>query len=254
MTGETHESGAASWPSEYWQTASQPLTSLAFIAPWLVAYEWGLWHFGHSPHDQNAADYWMRTVLAGLGFTQYFLLPLLVVSALLAWHHLTRKPWRIHWAVLPVMLVECIVLALVLLATARLLGAIWDGWEAAALETAPWSAASGAARRLVGCVGAGVHEELLFRLILLPLTAGLLRLVGFSPVVSFAAAAVVSGLLFSAAHHLPGGEPFQAYRFTFRAIAGCLFAALFLLRGLGIAVGAHAVYDILVFGLSGSGD
>jgi hypothetical protein len=48
-------------------------------------------------------------------------------------------------------------------------------------------------------------------------------------------------------HHLGTyGEPFDAFVFLFRTLAGCYFAGLFLCRGLGIAVGAHACYDIIV--------
>jgi hypothetical protein len=52
---------------------------------------------------------------------------------------------------------------------------------------------------------------------------------------------------FAAAHHVgPYGEPMNPYVFLFRAIAGLYFTVLFIARGFGIAVGAHAGYDILV--------
>jgi membrane protease YdiL (CAAX protease family) len=60
------------------------------------------------------------------------------------------------------------------------------------------------------------------------------------------AAAFASAVLFSAAHHAgPYGEPFDRYVFVFRTIAGLYFAAIFVVRGFGIAVGAHACYDVL---------
>jgi hypothetical protein len=60
-------------------------------------------------------------------------------------------------------------------------------------------------------------------------------------------AAVVSAVLFAAAHHLGAGlESFQATVFLYRTLAGLYFAWLFALRGFGIAVGAHAGYDVLV--------
>ena len=61
-------------------------------------------------------------------------------------------------------------------------------------------------------------------------------------------------MLFAAAHHLvPGGEPFQAFDFAFRTLAGGFFAVVFLYRGFGIAAGSHAVYDLLVGILFGAG-
>ena len=60
-------------------------------------------------------------------------------------------------------------------------------------------------------------------------------------------AAVGSALAFAAAHHVgPHGEPMVAARFLFRTAAGLYFTALYVFRGFGIAVGAHAGYDILV--------
>ena len=56
-----------------------------------------------------------------------------------------------------------------------------------------------------------------------------------------------SSLLFAGAHHLGShGEPFDPIVFSFRAAAGMYFAFLYCWRGYGIAVGAHAGYDVLV--------
>jgi hypothetical protein len=60
-------------------------------------------------------------------------------------------------------------------------------------------------------------------------------------------AAVTSAAAFSGAHHLgPYGEPYDNYRFLFRTLAGVYFTAIYQLRGFGIAVGGHALYDVLV--------
>ena len=80
--------------------------------------------------------------------------------------------------------------------------------------------------RLVSYIGAGVYEETMFRLMLLPLTTAIFRTVGFKPRPSVLLAAVVTSLLFSAAHHVGAhGEPFDAFRFTFRFAAGMMFCA-----------------------------
>ena len=63
----------------------------------------------------------------------------------------------------------------------------------------------------------------------------------------------LTSLLFSAAHNIgPAGEPLRWFSFLFRFIAGVFFAILFVYRGYGIAVGTHALYDILIGLLSGS--
>jgi hypothetical protein len=60
-------------------------------------------------------------------------------------------------------------------------------------------------------------------------------------------AMTASALAFAGAHHIgPLAEPCVWFNFIFRWLAGLFFAGVFVLRGFGIAVGAHAAYDILV--------
>jgi membrane protease YdiL (CAAX protease family) len=103
------------------------------------------------------------------------------------------------------------------------------------------------AARVVTFVGAGIYEELLFRLILYSAIQLLLQMLLAPKMVAVSVAAVVSAAGFAAAHHIgPYGEPFKETIFLFRFLAGMYFAALYQFRGFGIAVGAHACYDVLV--------
>ncbi len=97
--------------------------------------------------------------------------------------------------------------------------------------------------RIVLSAGAGLHEELVFRLLLVPgLAIAFERLVGLSRTAAIVGAALVSSALFAGAHHL-AGEPFDGWVFAFRAVAGIVFAALFLWRGFAVTAWAHAAYD-----------
>jgi membrane protease YdiL (CAAX protease family) len=99
----------------------------------------------------------------------------------------------------------------------------------------------------VAFAGAGLYEEALFRLALLPLVACGVRLIGFSRPASLVAAVALTSLMFAAAHHVgPEREALVLSTFTFRASAGAFFAAIFLFRGFGIAAGAHVAYDVFV--------
>jgi membrane protease YdiL (CAAX protease family) len=96
-------------------------------------------------------------------------------------------------------------------------------------------------------LGAGIYEEVLFRLLLFTGLVWLGQHLKIPQLIAVPVAAVGSGLLFSAAHHIcPYGEKFDGYVFLFRALAGVYFALLFKTRGFGVAVGAHAIYDVLV--------
>ena len=86
--------------------------------------------------------------------------------------------------------------------------------------------------------GAGLHEELVFRLLIY---GGMMKLfdryTNIDRKKTIAIALVVSSILFSLAHHIPPhGEPFALWPFAFRTLAGGMFAALYHLRGLSVAV------------------
>jgi membrane protease YdiL (CAAX protease family) len=105
------------------------------------------------------------------------------------------------------------------------------------------------AARIVGYFGAGVYEEVLFRLALIPLLAGLLRALGDSPRGSLWGAAVAASLIFSAAHYrafTQVGDAFSWDTFLFRFAAGMIFSAIFIYRGFGISAGAHTLYDVAI--------
>jgi hypothetical protein len=102
-------------------------------------------------------------------------------------------------------------------------------------------------------VGAGIYEELVFRLILICVLMVLFQdLIGLSHQNAIALSVLMSAALFSAHHHiiwidgrLARSAPFNWTEFGFRTIAGIYFALLFAIRGFGITAGTHAFYDII---------
>jgi hypothetical protein len=219
----------------YWTQSRRPLVSLLFIAPLLAAYEAAVLLLG----AQNGADAAMRWLLERLGFGQHLLLPIAAVSLLLAWHYLSRQPWRFSPGVVPLMAVESLLLGLCLRAGSLAQNAL--------LATGYGDALKANLREAAGFLGAGIYEELLFRLILLSLMTWGLHRAGVAPRTGVIVAVVLNGLLFAAAHHIgPGGEsPVYWPRFLFRTMAGIFFSVVFLYRGFGIAAGSHAAYDLL---------
>jgi hypothetical protein len=111
---------------------------------------------------------------------------------------------------------------------------------------------TGLIAKVVLAFGAGVHEELLFRLLIL---SGLLafcdKLLGMPRLLAVAIAFLVSSALFSAAHHVIGGEPWRLGVFVYRLLCGLVFATLFQVRGFAVAVYTHALYDVFVLIMHG---
>jgi len=99
----------------------------------------------------------------------------------------------------------------------------------------------------VASMGAGVYEELVFRLGLFAGLAMVVRALGVRMVLALLFAAIVSSAMFSYAHHIgPMGEPFATRVFVYRALAGLAFTAIFYFRLLAHAVYAHFLYDVYV--------
>ena len=228
----------------YWTQSRQPLASLLFISPLLITYELGVVSLGPAA-VRNGADAWLRLLLDSIGFGQYLLLPILTACVLLAWHHTTRQPWRVPGRIFYGMTAESLLAAGVLLGVLQLQGQLLQVAANSHLAVGE-GAWLDVVRTRVGYLGAGIYEELMFRLLLLSFFVLGLRAVGLGGTVAIVAAIVASSLLFSWAHYWGAREAFRLFSFLFRFLAGVFFSLLFLYRGFGIAAAAHAGYDILV--------
>jgi membrane protease YdiL (CAAX protease family) len=246
--------------SDYWRESARPLVSLALVGPLIVLYEAAVLVL-ETETLRGGADFWLRRVLAHTGLDHPLLLPLAVCGLLLAWHHARRDPWRVELGVVARMGLEATAYGAALALVGQLV--LWTNGQAppsAGLvrEVALSPASASPLGALVGCLGAGIYEELLFRLLLLPPCVAAARAAGLNRWASLLAAIAATSLIFAAAHYraaaelmapsadLVAGEVFDAASFAFRTAAGALFAALFAQRGFGIAVGAHVVYDALL--------
>ncbi len=103
------------------------------------------------------------------------------------------------------------------------------------------------AANLVGSLGAGIFEELVFRLGLMSALVWVgVRVVHAWSVPKWVVGLVavfVSALVFAWFHHLCG-EPYERTRFLFRTTAGVLLGLLMWFRGYGVCVYTHTFYDV----------
>ncbi len=232
----------------YYYVTQRPWPSLLFILPMLLFTEL-MTYFRHR-NGQGSSELvatWLveRTIdevvrsFGGSGFYSY--LPgLLTVATLLAWHIAARHAWRIDLSVFPGMLGESLVWTLPLFVFHRVLHqAVLAGSSQA--QTA-WLDA------IVSSMGAGIYEELVFRLICI--TILVIVLIDLCRLPRTPAAVLImlsSAVLFAVQHNPPlGAEPFETVRFLFRTAAGLYLAGLFIFRGFGVAAGCHAFYNVIV--------
>ncbi|WP_246196519.1 CPBP family intramembrane glutamic endopeptidase [Aquisphaera giovannonii] len=236
--------------TSYWSATRRPLPSLILVAPLILMYELGVvWQGGSGAAVRTGADAWMRRLLSSVGMTDQWLPPLALVLILLAWQVCSPRNWRFSPSTLVGMVLESGLLAIALVGISRLIDVGFTFLDqhpplALAVEARPGLSPYAP---LIGFLGAGVYEEALFRLILVPVFFHTLKILQMPQVLASALAVTGSALLFSLAHHAgTPGEAFTWYAFVFRWTAGVFFAWVFIVRGFGIAVGTHTAYDVLV--------
>ncbi|MEZ6057271.1 MAG: CPBP family intramembrane glutamic endopeptidase [Planctomycetaceae bacterium] len=253
--------------SRYWFEARRPFAALLFLLPLLAIYEFGVLSLGvESVIARNGADCWMRGWLMQVGMTHHWVLPLLVVGVLITWHVQTGDRWRCSFETLKGMFGESLLFAILLVTFGQLLnlGFRHYGLETASIPGDAQRQSSVVASRAISFIGAGVYEEVLFRLAAIPACFYLLRAILVPRSLAVATSVVGTSLLFALAHYLGGtvdgfapsqivntawhiaDTPALWYSFAFRLLAGLCFSMLFVLRGFGITVGSHALYDLLV--------
>ena len=240
---------------DYWILARRPLACLVFLLPLLAIYEAGvIWMGGENPAQvRNGADAWMRDLLDSAGVPLGFVLPILVIIVLMGWHIKDRHRWQVSGETLMGMFAESLLFAFALIVAGQLQNLAFEKLGNPEIPLAVRSAqqtgliGGETAARTITYVGAGIYEEVLFRLCLLPICFGMFRVLKLNKTWAAVMAVISTSLLFSIAHHIgPTGEAFRLFPFTFRLVAGLFFSGLFVLRGFGITVGTHAAYDVLV--------
>ena len=240
-------------PGTYFARTRRPVVCLAFLAPLLAVYELGaVWIAVSGGPDLGAggADGWLRCGLAQAGPAAALALPAVVAAVLLGWNFYGQHRWAVDGETLAGMFGESVLFAALLAGAAMgvrtLLPAADAGAVTADLSHADETDPPPAAVRAVGAVGAGIYEELVFRLALLPLGYGLFRLLRCGPRGAALLSVAATSLLFALCHHLgPAAEVPRWVPFCFRAAAGAALAGLFWVRGFGVAAGTHAAYDLL---------
>ncbi|NQV73439.1 CPBP family intramembrane metalloprotease [bacterium] len=107
--------------------------------------------------------------------------------------------------------------------------------------------APGTMTMLVLSIGAGLYEELIFRVVLVGGLFLILNNFLGKRNLAYVIAAVIGAFIFSSVHYIGAlGDVFTLSSFTFRFLFGLVLNVIFLLRGFGVAAWTHAIYDILV--------
>lgn len=264
-------------PGSYLDRTSRPIYALVYLLGFIILYEAGtllihpdalrqsLEQTSMSPNacipqTRVVAFIWVQELLGFLGFSGnmvWIATPLVVVVILLALQMTSKTSWKVSLIDLLFMTFECIILSGPLIVLSLLLNRTPPPPSVQAAIIPLASTVEGISSNvwvdIVTGIGAGIYEELIFRLILICLLMAILQdLLGVKKIQAAVISILISSLLFSLHHHLfyisgqwGTGEVFLLRKFVFRILAGIYFAVLFTIRGFGVTAGTHAFYDIL---------
>lgn len=243
--------------SSYYRASRAPRYSILFALPLLAFYELLgviLAPPGATMQIRNGAEVLLDELFSAAVGPRG---PLVLMAAIiglcvwLVWRDMRTSGAKLSGATFAMMLGESLLLAALFgivigTITAKLLGAMH------ALVIPPLAASPIAGMswptKLMLALGAGLFEELLFRVLLVGTLATAGRtLLGMSRGAAGVVAVVIGALVFSAFHYVGAyGDTFTLQSFLFRALSGVAFSALYLLRGFGITAWTHALYDVIV--------
>lgn len=242
--------------SSYLRTTRSATYSILFALPLLLLYELGAAYLSAGGHSslRNGADVLLRTLLAAGGVDGTIPFTALLIAVGLGIIVLEQRKRKV-----PLRAAPFVGMALESIGYALVFGAVIGGLTQWILQPGLLLAAARSplealsrGEGLVLSLGAGIYEELVFRVILVGGFFAVFRGSGLARGQAGVFSALLAALVFSAFHYVgPYGDPWALPSFLFRFLAGLAFSVLFLVRGFGITAWTHALYDVLVLTIRG---
>ncbi len=246
----------ASGGEAYVTASAQPLHTLIFLLPLVVAYELGAGMYLGANGGVGIGNIRAHSLILGafqdMGALGRFVPTALMLVVLLVWHVLARHPWRVRPMFVGAMLAESLLWTIPLLVLVALVQfALGSGAPAAAgteAQGTPSILTLPVPARVTLSLGAGLYEEFLFRMVGIALLHSILVDVArLSERVGTMLAVLGAAGAFAFYHDLsaPSGGILWT-KATSLVLAGAYFGVIYVLRGFGVVVAVHALYDVFV--------
>ena len=226
---------------DYLKKSKSSFYSFVITLPIFLVYELGIFLMRDTEFSyiKNGADVLIEEAISTLGFDIFYIsssLFLLVFFIVAYYQKRNYDSFKIYKSYLFLMLFESLIYASLLL---FFLGSMGLYLMDISVENVQFN--------LILSLGAGIYEELIFRVFSLFIFYRLVKFI-FKSMNHFSAqffALFLSSILFSLFHFI-GAESFTQDAFTIRFIAGILLGLLYINRGFGITAITHSFYDIFV--------
>jgi membrane protease YdiL (CAAX protease family) len=235
---------------DYMRRSRSAWYSFLFVLPLLALYHIGVvvTNLIQGGAVINGADAMLQAALHGIGVGGWFASGWFLAAVAGVWIYRadpTARREPVQRRTFALMLAESVLYALLFGGVVASAVRALMPWVNTGLQIGP---SLGFGRSLTLSLGAGLYEELVFRVIGMGGLYWLLRRAfSVQETPAAVAAATLSSVLFSLAHYIgPLGDTFRLSTFLFRFVAGMVLAAIYRTRGFGIAAGTHALYDVCV--------
>lgn len=228
----------------YFRDTRGLLYSYLISLPLLLLYEVLIYISQPDPEQavRISVDVWIKTLfsLAGTNVISVTL----VVAALLGMVILYRERKKLRYlrpGYFAGMLLEATLYALLLAGVlSALVGAL-------GMVQAEGGGGLTTVQQLALSLGAGLYEELFFRVLLVGGLYFILQRLLERKWLAFSLSVLAAAILFSGAHYIGEmGDSFTLASFLFRFLFGLALNAVYLWRGFGMAAWTHAIYDLMV--------
>jgi membrane protease YdiL (CAAX protease family) len=231
--------------SSYLRESSTLLYSYLICLPLLLLYE--LLIYISQPNAEYlvriSVDAWFKAIFSVLGLNALSITLLIAALAgvFILWRerHRLRKIRKYYFFV---MLGEALIYAFIL---AILISGIIQSLMLLSAQTTLEELPK--LQLLALSLGAGLYEELFFRVILVSFLVWTFTIILAKKWMAYTSAVIVAALCFSYVHYIGEfGDPFTLGSFLFRFLFGLALNLIYVIRGFGMAAWTHAIYDILV--------
>lgn len=229
----------------YFNTTHTLLYSYFVSLPLLLMYE--LLIFLSKPDSEQivriSVDVWIKTLFSYIG--RDVLSISLIIIALIGFFVIYRERGRLSTLkgnYFFYMIAEATVYAFLLaLLISTTVSGLLQAVQANPVESLSMT------QKLALSLGAGLYEELFFRVILVSGLLYLFKRIFTRQQLAYALAMILAAGIFSGVHYIGAlGDTFTLASFLFRFLFGLALNAIYIWRGFGMAAWTHAIYDLMV--------
>ena len=239
----------------YFQSTRTATYGFLAAVPLLLAYEFLviLVNPRHGAEIRVGADVWIKQFLEVIGASgQHTLVGMTFALGLIIFFRERKKEIEIKASYFIFLLVESLFYSIILASIiSNTVGYLFSNLYAVnylPLQVNPFGSGTNFWLQIALSIGAGLYEELFFRVLLINVLYFVFRRFAFKTrITAYSSAALMAALLFSAVHYIgPLGDDFNMASFTFRFLFGLAFNILYVSRGFAVVAWSHTLYDVLL--------